>query len=76
MKPFLKVNSKAKKRIFAHREEIFDMLQIQTPNAENRVLLHSYCTPCSSAIIECTLANNIPSTVFYRNLNIYPREEK
>ncbi|MBV1679650.1 epoxyqueuosine reductase QueH [Bacteroides stercoris] len=38
-------------------------------------MLHSYCTPCSSAIIEYILANNIPPTVFYRNLNIYKRGE-
>ena len=49
------------------------MLKIQTPNGENRVLLHSCCAPCSSAIIECMLANGIRPTVFYCNPNIYPR---
>lgn len=52
-----------------------DMLKIQTPNGENRVLLHSCCAPCSSAIIECMLANGIRPTVFYCNPNIYPQEE-
>lgn len=51
------------------------MLKIQTPNGENRVLLHSCCAPCSSAIIECMLANGILPTVFYCNPNIYPQEE-
>ena len=51
------------------------MLKIQTPNGENRVLLHSCCAPCSSAIIECMLANGIRPTVFYCNPNIYPQEE-
>lgn len=51
------------------------MLKIQAPNGENRVLLHSCCAPCSSAIIECMLANGIRPTVFYCNPNIYPQEE-
>ena len=51
------------------------MLKLLPPNGENHVLLHSCCAPCSSAIIECMLANNIRPTVFYCNPNIYPREE-
>ena len=43
------------------------MLKIETPNNEDKVLLHSCCAPCSSAIIECLLANNIRPTVFYYN---------
>ena len=51
------------------------MLQIKTPNGEDKVLLHSCCAPCSSAIIECMLANGIRPTIFYCNPNIYPQEE-
>lgn len=51
------------------------MLKIETPNNEDKVLLHSCCAPCSSAIIECLLANNIRPTVFYYNPNIYPQAE-
>lgn len=51
------------------------MLKLQTPNHEDRVLLHSCCAPCSSAIIECLLANGIRPTVFYFNPNIYPQQE-
>lgn len=51
------------------------MLQIKTPNGDNKVLLHSCCAPCSSAIIECMLANGIRPTVFYCNPNIYPQKE-
>ncbi len=40
-----------------------------------KVLLHSCCAPCSSAIIEWMLKNGISPTVFYYNPNIYPREE-
>lgn len=51
------------------------MLKIETPNGDDRVLLHSCCAPCSSAIIECMLANGIRPTLFYCNPNIYPKEE-
>ena len=50
------------------------MLKLQTPNHEDKVLLHSCCAPCSSAIIECLLANGIRPTVFYYNPNIYPQD--
>ena len=45
------------------------MLKVQTPNGEDKVLLHSCCAPCSSAIIECMLENGIRPTVFYCNPN-------
>ena len=51
------------------------MLKLETPNGETRVLLHACCAPCSSAIIECMLANGIRPTVLYFNPNIYPLEE-
>lgn len=48
---------------------------VATPDGSDEVLLHACCAPCSSAIIECLLANKIRPTVFYFNPNIYPREE-
>lgn len=51
------------------------MLQLEVPEGEKKVLLHSCCAPCSSAIIECLLANDVRPTVFYYNPNIFPREE-
>ena len=51
------------------------MLKLQIPDNATRVLLHSCCAPCSSAIIEYMLANGIRPTVFYCNPNIYPAEE-
>lgn len=51
------------------------MLKIETPNKDDKVLLHSCCAPCSSAIIECMVANDIHPTVYYYNPNIYPFEE-
>ena len=51
------------------------MLKIETPNKDDKVLLHSCCAPCSSAIIECMVANGIRPTIYYYNPNIYPLEE-
>ena len=51
------------------------MLKLTPPDGSGRVLLHSCCAPCSSAIIECMLANGLRPTVFYFNPNIFPREE-
>ncbi len=51
------------------------MLKLETPNGEKNVLLHACCAPCSSAIIECMLQNDIRPTVFYFNPNIFPKEE-
>lgn len=39
------------------------------------VLLHSCCAPCSSAIIEWMLNNDVRPTIFYCNPNIFPAEE-
>ena len=39
------------------------------------VLLHSCCAPCSSAIIEWMMNNDIRPVIFYCNPNIYPEEE-
>lgn len=40
-----------------------------------RVLLHTCCAPCSSAIIEWMMANDWLPTVYYCNPNIWPEEE-
>ena len=50
-------------------------MKLTPPNGENRVLLHCCCAPCSSAIIECMLQNNIRPTLFFCNPNIYPQQE-
>ena len=48
---------------------------IEVPEGLERVLLHACCAPCSSAIVEWLLANDIRPTIFYYNPNIFPREE-
>ena len=42
---------------------------------ETKVLLHTCCAPCSSAIIECLMNNGITPVIYYCNPNIYPLEE-
>ena len=42
---------------------------------ETKVLLHTCCAPCSSAIIEALLQNGITPIIYYCNPNIYPQEE-
>lgn len=40
-----------------------------------KVLLHTCCAPCSSAIIEWMMQNGIRPTIYYCNPNIYPADE-
>lgn len=40
-----------------------------------RILLHSCCAPCSSAILEWLLNNGYAPVVFFFNPNIFPQEE-
>lgn len=42
--------------------------------AKQKILLHSCCAPCSTAVIE-KLAQDYDITIFYYNPNIYPEEE-
>ncbi len=48
---------------------------IQAPDGETKVLLHTCCAPCSSAIIEALMNSGITPVIYYCNPNIYPREE-
>lgn len=41
---------------------------------KKRILLHSCCAPCSTAVIE-RLADEFDITILYYNPNIYPEEE-
>ena len=48
---------------------------IQAPMGETKVLLHTCCAPCSSAIIEALMNNGITPVIYYCNPNIFPQEE-
>lgn len=47
----------------------------EVPGNVDRVLLHTCCAPCSSAIIECLMQHGVRPTIYYCNPNIYPIEE-
>ncbi len=51
------------------------MLHLVPPVATRRVLLHACCAPCSAAVVECLVANDLRPTLFYYNPNIYPLAE-
>ena len=48
---------------------------LEVPGGERKVLLHTCCAPCSSAIVEYLLKNGITPLIYYCNPNIYPEEE-
>ena len=52
------------------KKEIFEV-----PYGETKVLLHTCCAPCSSAIIEHLMKHGVTPVIYYCNPNIYPREE-
>ena len=49
--------------------------KIDFPSEQKKVLLHTCCAPCSSAIIEYLMANGIEPVISYCNPNIHPYEE-
>ena len=49
--------------------------QLEVPKGAGKILLHTCCAPCSSAIIECLMQHNITPVIYYCNPNIYPLEE-
>lgn len=52
------------------QEKIIKAFEGESP----RLLLHSCCAPCSSAVLEY-LSQHLAITVFYFNPNIFPEEE-
>ena len=47
--------------------------QLEVPGGADKVLLHTCCAPCSSAIIECLMQHSITPVIYYCNPNIYPQ---
>lgn len=52
-----------------------DKTEVAVPGRAGKVLLHTCCAPCSSAIVECLVKNGVTPYIFYCNPNIYPLEE-
>lgn len=50
-------------------------LDLDVPGGERKVLLHTCCAPCSSAIVEYLMKNGVTPVIYYCNPNIYPLEE-
>ena len=48
---------------------------LELPNGEKKLLLHSCCAPCAGEIMEAVAISNIETTVFFYNPNIHPQEE-
>ncbi len=49
--------------------------EIAVPGGERKVLLHTCCAPCSSAIVERLVQMGVEPVIFYCNPNIFPEEE-
>ena len=45
------------------------------PVEAEKILLHTCCAPCSSAIIEDMMAHSVTPVIYYCNSNIYPLDE-
>ena len=48
---------------------------LELPDGEQKLLLHSCCAPCAGEIMEALAASDIKTTVFFYNPNIHPVEE-
>ena len=48
---------------------------LETPNGEQKVLMHSCCAPCAAEVMEAVHASGVQQTVFFYNPNIHPIEE-
>ena len=55
--------------------EKYDRPKLDSPNGEQRILLHSCCAPCSGEVMDAMVASGIETTIFFYNPNIHPRSE-
>ena len=55
--------------------ENYERPQLQTPNGEKKILMHSCCAPCSGEVMDAMVASGIETTIFFYNPNIHPRSE-
>ena len=55
--------------------ENYDRPKLDSPNGEQRILLHSCCAPCSGEVMDAMAASGIETTIFFYNPNIHPRSE-
>lgn len=50
-------------------------IDLQAPEGEKKVLLHSCCAPCSGEVIEAMVKSGLDLTIFFYNPNIHPKKE-
>jgi len=50
-------------------------IDLNVPNGEKKVLIHSCCAPCSGELMELMQENGIELTIFFYNPNIHPKRE-
>ena len=55
--------------------EHYERPQLETPNGEASLLLHSCCAPCAGEIMEAVATSEIKTTVYFYNPNIHPIQE-
>lgn len=59
------------KQKITRKEQILNSL----PEADNKVLFHSCCAPCSGSVIEDMHEAGIDLTIYFYNPNIHPEKE-
>lgn len=52
-----------------------DIPLLETPDGEEKVLLHSCCAPCSGDLMQRMVDSGVDYTVFFYNPNIHPLKE-
>lgn len=52
--------------------ENYSRPKLDTPNKQQKLLLHSCCAPCAGDIMEAMVASEIDTTLFFYNPNIHP----
>jgi len=50
-------------------------INLNPPDGEKKVLMHSCCAPCSGEVMEAMRDAGIDYTIFFYNPNIHPRRE-
>lgn len=48
---------------------------VALPDNKEKLLLHTCCAPCSSAVIEALMRSEVDFTIYYYNPNIHPEAE-
>ncbi len=50
-------------------------IELEVPEGENKILLHSCCAPCSGEVIEAMVKAGLDLTIYFYNPNIHPLKE-